>query len=362
MWKDTPITRLFGVRLPIIQGPMGNGFSTPQLVANVSNAGGLGSYGGYGMSPDELRSLIGAIRALTSEPFSINLWVPRVDEQCEPPDEAAWTRALLPTHEVRDELGLPAPARPSAAPRLFEAQVEAILELAPPVFSFIFGVPAPELLAACRARGIRTIGTATNVAEARELESAGVDAICASGSEAGGHRGLFRGQLSDALMGTMALVPQIRDAVRLPVIAAGGIADGRGIAAALALGADAVQIGTAFLAADESGTNEQHRAVLGSEAAQHTVITRAFSGRHGRAIKNRLVLEIERDERAILPFPYQASIAYPVRTAAAQAGRVELQQLWAGQAAPLARRAPAERVLQRLVDETEQVLARLRAS
>lgn len=216
------------------------------------------------------------------------------------------------------------------------------------------------MLAACRARGIKLLGTATNVAEARVLEEAGVDAICASGAEAGGHRGLFRGTPADALIGTVALVPQLCDAVKLPVIAAGGIADGRGIAAALALGAGAVQIGTAFIAASESGASETHRAALTSEGAEHTVVTRVFSGRYGRGLHNRLVEELEAAPDAVLPFPYQGLLLLPIRAAAGAAGRVDIQPLWAGQAARLARREPAAALVRRLVEDTERVLARLR--
>ncbi|MET0343235.1 MAG: nitronate monooxygenase [Polyangiales bacterium] len=361
MWKDTAVTRLLAIDVPIVQGPMGNNYSPPALVAKVSNAGALGSLGAYGMDAATLRTRIAEIRAATKRTFSVNLWVPLASEGGPPPDAATWERALRTTDAYHRELSVDPPPPPPQAPRLFEQQVEVILAEQPPVFSFVFGVPPKEVLAACRARGIKTLGTATNVAEARALEAAGVDAIVASGAEGGGHRGLFVGEPSDALTGTIALVPLIRDAVKVPVIAAGGIADGRGIAAALALGADAVQIGTAFIAAPESGASDTHRDALASEAAYHTGVTRVLSGRNGRGIRNRVVRELEAAPDAVLPFPYQGSLMLPLRAAAGHAGRADIAPLWAGQAAPLARRAGADQIVQRLIGETEQALARLKA-
>lgn len=361
MWRDTAVTRLLGLELPIVQGPMGNSFSPPRLVAAVSEAGALGSLGAYGLAPEALHASIEEIRAHTARPFAVNLWVPWPEEGQVVPDAAQFARALAQTQTFRDELGLAPPSAPTLSLPLYERQLEVLLALAPPVFSFVMGVPSADVLAACRARGIKTVGTATNLDEARALEQAGVDAIVASGAEAGGHRGLFRGQPSDALVGTIALVPLLRDAVKLPVIAAGGIADGRGVAAALALGAQAVQVGTAFLASDESGTSDSHRDALVGEAGHHTVVTRAFSGRYGRGIRNRLVEEVEADASAILPFPYQSQVLLPIRRAAGEAARADLQPMWAGQAAPLCRRTSAREVVSHLVADTERVLAALRS-
>lgn len=360
MWTETAITRLLGLDVPIVQGPMGNGYSPPALVSAVSAAGALGSLGAYGRTPDELRAWIRAVREKTDRPFAVNLWVPRDDERGPAPTEAAWARALAQTEPYRAALGIRAPSAPKQIAPAYEAQVAVILEEKPPVFSFVFGVPSADVIAACKARGIKLLGTATNVAEARALEQAGVDAICASGAEGGGHRGLFRGELADALVGTVALVPLICDAVKVPVIAAGGIADGRGIAAALALGAAAVQIGTAFIPAPESGASDTHRTALSGEGAYHTTVTRVFSGRHGRGLRNRLVEELEAAPDAVLPFPYQGTLLLPIRAAAGAAGRVDIQPLWAGQAAPLTRRQGAAEIVARLREETSAALARLR--
>ena len=360
MWKDTAVTRLLALDVPIVQGPMGNNYSPPALVAKVSQAGGLGSLGAYGVDASGLRARIAEIRANTQRSFAVNLWVPLPGEGGPPPDAAQWERARRTTAGFHAELGVEPPPPPGQAVRLYEQQVEVILELRPPVFSFVFGVPAPEVLSECKARGIKTIGTATNVAEARKLELAGVDAIVASGAEAGGHRGLFDGSPADALHGGMALTPLVRDAVQVPVIAAGGIADGRGIAAALALGADAVQIGTAFIAAPESGASDTHREALRSELGFHTIVTRVLSGRFGRALRNRVIEELEQVPDAVLPFPYQAAVMLRLRAAAGEAKRADIAPLWAGQAAPLARREPADAIVRRLTDDTERALARLR--
>jgi nitronate monooxygenase len=359
MWKTNRVTKRFRLDVPLVQGPMGGGYSTPELAARVSEAGALGSLGAYTLSPSELRAAVIALRERTARTFAVNLWVPRADEDRAPPDSDTWKGALAKTNAFRSELGLPASAAPERAAKLFEAQVEVLLELAPPVFSFTFGVPSADVLSAFRARGTALVGTATNVAEARALAAAGVDAIVASGADAGGHRGLFIGELPDALIGTMSLVPLICDAVSVPVIAAGGITDGRGIAAALTLGADAVQLGTAFIAAEQSGASEEHRAALVGEAGFHTYITRAFSGRPGRALRNRLVEELEADPARILPFPYQNALTMPIRRAAVAAARTDLQSLWAGQAAPLAQRGSTEQVLQRLIEQTERAFTRL---
>jgi len=361
MWKDTAVTRLLALDVPIVQGPMGNHYSPPALVAKVSEAGGLGSLGAYGIDAPGLRARIAEIRAQTKRSFAVNVWVPLPFEDGPPPDAARWERARQKTAVFHEELGVEQPPLPGQAARLFEQQVEVILEQRPPVFSFVFGVPPADVLSECRARGIRTIGTATNVAEARRLEQAGVDAIVASGAEAGGHRGLFDGSPADALIGGMALTPLVRDAVKVPVIAAGGIADGRGIAAALALGADAVQIGTAFIAAPESGASDTHRDALGSELAYHTTVTKVLSGRFGRGLNNRVIRELEEDLDAVLPFPYQAAVMLRLRAAAGEANRPDLAPLWAGQAAPLARREHADAIVRRLSDEAEQALARIKA-
>jgi nitronate monooxygenase len=232
-----------------------------------------------------------------------------------------------------------------------------LLEERVPVFSFTFGIPPREMLDACRKASIATMGTATTVAEARALEAAGVDLICAQGAEAGGHRGTFDRDAEPALIGTLALVPQIVDAVRAPVIAAGGIMDGRGFAAALALGASAASLGTAFLGCPEAGTAVPYREALREARDEGTVITRAFSGRAARGLANRFTREMA--GAPLAPFPVQNALTREIRAAAARAGDAGLLSLWAGQGAPLLREMPAGQLVAQILREVDAVIARL---
>jgi nitronate monooxygenase len=353
---------MLGVRHPIVQGPFGGGSSTPRLAAAVTNAGGIGSLGLYHLDPDAIRAVVAETRRLTDGPLNLNLWVPRPAgaEPPRTPDAVAAVRRHLRPFE--EELGLPpAGELPEAAPQPFDAQVEAVLEARPAVFSFTFGTPPAEVVAAARARGIRVVGTATTVDEAEAMEAAGVDAVVASGFEAGGHRAAFLRPADESLMGTIALVPQVVRAVRVPVVAAGGMVDGRGIVAALALGADAAQLGTAFLATDESGAEPLHRAVLWDrQRTRQTVLTRAFSGRHARGVRNRFTDAFAAPDAPHLPFPAQAAASRVLRQAAAEAGRGDLVGLWAGQGAPLVRHRHAAELVDALVAEVEEVLAGFR--
>lgn len=333
---------MFDCALPIIQAPMAGGPDTAALAAAVAEAGGLGSLGCAYLSAAQIDELAAEVRRRTARPFALNLFV-RADR---PDDPAADARVMAILDGFRRELGLTAPPSPSAPPR-FEEQLEAVLRAAPRVFSFTFGVPSREQLAAVRARGIASVGTATTVEEARILDDAGVDAICAQGAEAGGHRGTFAGAFEDALIGTFALVPQIVGVTRRPVIAAGGIMNGGGIRAALSLGAAAAQLGTAFLCCDEAGTSAPHRAALATATA--TTVTRAFSGRPARGIRNRMTDAFAAVEAA--PFPQQQRLTADLRRAATQQGRPDLMQLWVGQGAPLARAMSAAQLVATLARE-----------
>ncbi|MFY9714677.1 MAG: DUF561 domain-containing protein [Microbacterium sp.] len=335
---------LLGIEHPIVLGPFG-GLSSVALTTVVSEAGGLGSYGLYGYDGDRIRSTAAELRAATSRPFALNLWLPTGDEVEPNAQHAIFAQALQPYFEA---VGVEIPARPSNyLPDLAE-QLDAIWDAAPAVLSFVFGVPSAEVVEKAHRRGIRVVGTATTVAEARALADGGVDAIVATGSEAGGHRVSFLRPPEESLVGTFALVPQVVDAVSVPVIAAGGIADRRGVAAAFALGASGVQVGTAFLAAAESAANDAHRAAIGSTAADETVLTRAMSGRLARGARNRVVRAIEASG-TIAPFPMQNWLTGRFRTAAGQQNLGELQSLWMGQAAPLARAGAADGVFAELL-------------
>jgi len=245
-WNRNGLTSKLGINYPIIQGPLG-GLSSQRLTAAVSNFGGLGSFGAHGLPPEAIKDVIAEIRSLTSKPFAMNLWVSMEDAGARTSDESAFIRSLAPLAGHLAALGAPLPAYKPYSPVRFEDQARVLLDANVPAFSFIVGIPPREILEECRAKSIVTIGTATTPDEAAALQEAGVDAIAASGFEAGGHRGSFLRAAEDSLTGTFSLVPQITDMVNVPVIAAGGIADARGVIAALALGAEAVQMGTAFL-------------------------------------------------------------------------------------------------------------------
>lgn len=361
MWKTTRLTEVLGVELPIIQGPFGGGNSTVALAVAVSNAGALGSFGAVGLAPDAIRSVIGEMASRTPKPFNVNLWVPIAGQDDAPSSPDAVERSLRHVRPLLDEVGA---TDPSPVPQpSFAAQVEALLDARPPVWSFVMGIPDDAMLRAAKRRGIRTVGTATTVEEAVALAEAGVDAIVASGSDGGGHRGSFLQPVEASLVGTMSLVPQVASAVAVPVVAAGGIADGRGIAAALALGAEGVQIGTAFLVSPESGAPQVHKDALGRPEARRTRLTRAITGRLARGLENALMRALEAHPEDLLPYPAQHALTAGLRKAAGAKGRADLLALWAGQNAASARAMPASAIVERLVEETETVLRgeRLRA-
>lgn len=353
-YRNSLMDRL-GLVHPIIQAPLAGGGDTPALVAAVAEAGGLGFIGGAYLAPGQIVAAAKDVRARTSRPFGVNLFAP-LPAPAMPADPGPALARVAPFFA---ELGLAPPALPGPPAYDFDAQLAAALETSAAVFSFTFGIPPPAAIAAARRKGMMLIGTATNVAEARALVEAGVDAVVTQGSEAGGHRGTFAGEFEAGMIGTMALVPQVADAIRVPVIASGGIMDGRGIAAALALGASAVQLGTAFLTCEESGIPEAYRAAILGAAEHETRLTRAFSGRPARGIVNRFMTEVERGEPAILPFPIQNGVTRPLRAAAAQHGRAEFLSLWAGQGLGLARRQKAGELVARLAAETEIAIARI---
>ena len=337
---------------------MAGGATTPQLVSAVSNAGALGFIAAAYLSGEQIAQVARAVRAQTNQPFGINLFVP-VPPAPLPNNVQPALDALAAYHE---ELRLAAPNIPERAAHPFDEQLAAALESGAAAFSFTFGLLPTNALNAVRARDMLVIGTATTVEEAIALERAGVDAIAAQGSEAGAHRGTFDSHagFDAAMIGTMALVPQCVDAVAIPVIASGGIMDGRGVAAALALGAEAVQMGTAFLATEESGVPTRYKDAILSARETDTRVTRAFSGRAARGLVNRFMTEVEaRGATANLGYPWQNALTRPLRTEAARQNRPEYLSLWAGQGVRLARREPAASVVRRVVGELDDVVRRL---
>ena len=353
-WNKTRVSSSLGIEYPIIQGPLG-GLSTQRLTATVSNFGGLGSFGAHGWSASAIKDVITEIRALTPKPFAINLWVSMEDEGAGTSGADAFARSLAPFAGHIEGLGGTLPAYKPYVRIKFEDQVRVLLDAKVPAFSFIYGIPPKEILDECRAQGILTIGAATTPDEAIVLEQAGVDVIAASGFEAGGHRSSFLLPPEESLTGTFSLVPQVADAVSVPVVAAGGIADARGIVAAFALGAEGVQIGTAFLACEESGASVHHRnALLGGQAKQ-TDLTRGFTGRLARGIKNRLLDELNQKGIEILPYPLQRALVRHLSIPAEKAGRTDLLPLWAGQSANLSRWRDAHGLLDSLVRDVSQI-------
>jgi len=349
-WNKTRVASSLGIEYPIIQGPLG-GLSTQRLTATVSNFGGLGSFGAHGLSPSAIGEVIAEIRELTAKPFAINLWVSMEDEGAGNSGREEFERSLTHLAKHIEALGAALPQYKPYVPVRFEHQARVLLDAKVPVFSFIVGIPPQEILDECRTQGIVTIGTATTPPEAIALEQAGVDVIVASGFEAGGHRGSFLLSAEESLTGTFSLTPQVVDAVSVPVVAAGGIADARGILAAFALGAEGVQIGTAFLASEESGANSHHRNLLLSGKAHTTALTKGFTGRLARGIRNQLLDELNGPGVQILPYPLQRFLVRNLSVPAEKAARPEWLPLWAGQSASLSRESDAKVLLQTLVSE-----------
>ena len=353
MWPRRDLIELLGIDHPIVQAPMG-GESTPALAVAVSNAGGLGGVGCSFMSIEELRTMADELRSGTNRPFNLNFFAhPAPRENA---DINAQTRArVAPFYE---ELGLAnVPERGEAPCDTFnETKLSVLLDIRPKVTSFHFGLPPLDMVRALQDVGSVILCSATTVAEARMLCDAGVDAIIAQGWEAGGHRGTFATSFEDFGVGTMALVPQIVDAVDVPVIAAGGIADGRGIAAAFALGASGVQMGTAFLSCPEANISATHRAELRQSRDDDTRLTRAFSGRPARAKSNRYIEAMAAQRTALPDFPTMYGFSEPLMQASAETGNPDFQFLLYGQAAALNRELPAADLMARLIDEAQGVL------
>jgi len=358
-WNRTRLADRLGIEYPIIQGPLG-GLASQRLAADVSNFGGLGSFGAHGLAPDAIREVIAEIRGLTSKPFAMNLWVSMEDEGAFGSDEAAFARSLAPLARHIEAVGGALPAYKPYVPMRFTDQARVLLEAKVPVFSFIYGIPPREILEECRLQSIVIVGTATTPDEARALQDAGVDVVVASGFEAGGHRGSFLRPAEESLTGTFSLVPQVVDAVEAPVAAAGGIADARGIVAALALGAEGVQIGTAFLTCVGSGASRLHQEALLSGKAGRTTLTKGVTGRLARGIDNFLIEELNAPGVEILPYPLQRALVKNLSAPAEAAGRADLVPLWAGQSANLSHGTDAATLLQKLVSEVSSIAGDVR--
>lgn len=350
------IKELLSIDHPIIQAPMAGGVTTTQLVVEVSNAGALGMIGAGYLKPAQARDQIRGIKKQTQKPFGINLFVPEkfavVEEKIK--------FAIDVLGPIRQHLKLP-PQKHFELPteqdlhETYAQHVQAVIEEHVPVCSFTFGIPSKEIITELKAHKIFLIGTATTVEEAIENEKAGMDAVVVQGSEAGGHRGGFLDGNQEKLIGLMSLVPQVVDQVSIPVIAAGGIMDARGVMASMSLGAAGVQMGTAFLTCNESGANEIHKTAILNASQDDTIMTRSFSGKWARGIENRFTTEMKKHEQLLPNFPLQNVLTQDIRKASASQLTPEYMSLWSGQSPELARKWPARELIKSIMEDIEKL-------
>jgi len=352
----TSFSEKLGLRMPLIAAPMAGGPTTPELVAACSAAGALGSFGFAYTQPEEMKKQAARVRAKTERPFGVNLFASPQPGAIAPDAQRAALEALAPYYKELD-LPKPEPARAPYAPD-FEAQLAVVEQIKPQVFTVHLDSLSREKIARFKKLGIVVGGSATCAAEAKGLEQLGFDFVIAQGGEAGGHRGSYLRDPYQSLTGTLALTRIILRAVKLPVVAAGGIMDGEGIAAVLALGAQAAQLGTAFIPCPESGASQVHKDLLLKATEDDTRITEKFSGKPARGLANRFMKEMESSPQ--LAFPAQNSITGKLRQASAKAGKPDFVAMWAGQAAPLARALPAAELIARLETETLQAIRNLK--
>ncbi len=344
-WPDRRLLELLNIEIPIIQAPMA-GADSVELARSVSSTGALGSLASALLSPAAVREAMAALRHEMPRPFNLNFFCHAMNT----PDTAAlerWKTFLRPHYE-RWDLDIDAVPETRLRQPFDEEMCDVVEELKPGIVSFHFGLPNPKLLERVKRQGAKILSTATNVSEAKWLEAQGCDAIIAQGTEAGGHRGMFLEKNIATQIGLFALLPQVTSAVSVPVIAAGGIADARGVVAAFALGASGVQLGTAYLFCPEAKVSLLHRQALKQVTDDGTVLTNLFSGRPARGILNRFLEECGPMSDAAPPFPYAATLVAPLRAASERAGSLEYMQLWAGQAAALGKSMPADQFTREL--------------
>jgi nitronate monooxygenase len=344
-----------GLDHPIMQAPMGGGPSTPELVAAVCEAGGMGWLACAYLTPKQIREQVKAVRKLTSRPFGLNLFVGGWARNADRTQVASMMRLLKDMHA---ELGLEPPGVPGIPADPFPSQFEAVVDARPAAFSFTFGIPRSDDIARLKELGVSAIGTATTVREAKILATSGVDAVIAQGEEAGAHRGTFAGTFEQSMVPTLDLVRAITRETDLPVLAAGGLMDGFDVAAALEAGASAALLGTAFLACPESGASAAYKEALLNAREDDTVVTRAFSGRPARGLRNRFVREVEDSATEIPPYPLQNALTRPMRQAAADRGDAGRLSLWAGRGVARIRKMPAAELVGTMRSELAEALAR----
>ncbi|WP_276205143.1 nitronate monooxygenase family protein [Bacillus sp. MUM 13] len=353
---NNKMTGLLKIDYPIIQAPMAGGATTSNLAAAVSNSGGLGMIGAGYMSPDQIREQVREIKQLTSKPFGINLFVPSpfnlIENEIESANKILDTiRRKLHVHP-KDSFEIP---DFDEVLEIFMEQIRVVIEEKVPVCSFTFGIPPKEVIDELKSVNIILIGTATTVREAVENENSGMDIVVAQGSEAGGHRGNFIDGDQESLVGLMSLVPQVVDHVSIPVVSAGGLMDGRGLMASICLGAQGVQMGTAFLTCIESGAPQIHKDAILHAHEDQTVLTRSFSGKWARGIKNKFILEMQHNERSLPNYPVQNTLTQDIRKSSAAHNNPDYISLWSGQSPRLAKSQTAESLIQRIMADVKKL-------
>ena len=361
MWYDTPITSMLTITYPIIQAGMAGGVTTPQLVASVSNAGGLGSLGAGYMAPVQMQKAIREIKMITSKPFAVNLFVPEDDPSSE--ESIANVQSKLQYFKAELDISGQEPKRKSfiETEKEYQDKLQILIDEGVPVCSFTFGVPSKEDVSRLKTAEMIVLGTATTVEEARINEESGLDMVVMQGMEAGGHRGTFKADFGESLIGIASLIPQTVDAVTIPVIAAGGIMDGRGVLSMLALGADAVQMGTAFVTCQESGAHPLHQHAILTSKENQTVVTSVFSGKPARGITNDFVTMMA-GLTDFPGYPTLNSFTKEIRKQAAIQNRPEWMSLWAGQSYRLSTTKSAREIIDDSVKQVYSLLERFSPS
>ena len=352
---STPLTEMLGIDIPILLAPMAGGPTTPELVTAVSEGGGFGQFGAAYLNGDAIREMTKKLKACSNKSFGINLFIPE-----EPPftaKQAAAAKEAL--REYFEQFGLPIPESVANVMPDFDQQILSVIESGIRLCSFHLGLAPQTSINALKRAGVITVASVTSVEEGRKAEKSGIDFIIAQGGEAGGHRGTWIGKWEDSMTGTMSLVAQLTANVSTPVIAAGGIMDGRGMAAAMALGAVGVQMGTAFLSCPEAGVHREYKNALLSAEDDTTTVTKTFSGRPARGLRNRFISEMEKSDAPILPFPLQNQLTSGLRKAALEAADTDFMSMWCGQAAALSRGLPAAKLIETIISEYSMTLARL---
>ncbi|MFD1849619.1 NAD(P)H-dependent flavin oxidoreductase [Oceanobacillus bengalensis] len=349
------LTQQLNIQYPIIQAPMAGGVTTSALVASVSNNGGLGMIGAGYMRPEALREQIHAMKQITDKPFGVNIFIPNEYTV----SEEKVRQAVQLIEPIENKLRVQENSRKlpdvETDKRTYEKLLNVIIEESIPVCSFTFGLPTKEVMSRLKRNGTILIGTATTVKEAIECEKVGMDMVVVQGSEAGGHRGNFRHKHEESLVGLMSLIPQVVDKISIPVIAAGGIMDGRGLMAAICLGAKAVQMGTAFLTSTESGANPVHKDAILHATEDQITLTAAFSGKWARGINNQFIKEMDAKEALLPDFPVQNTLTQSIRKAASSEGNQEYMSLWSGQSPRLAKKQPVSELINHIIHEAEEL-------